>query len=152
MVILKNIHVRPGERQMLRLLSIFACTVLLAANIFVRTPAADNAVVYFLSPAEGETVTNPVVIKFGVKKMSVAPAWVNADNTGHHHLLIDVELPALNLPIPANQQYRHYGQGETETELALAPGQHTLQLLMGDAAHIPHDPPVFSERITITVR
>lgn len=117
-----------------------------------RTAAPDNALVYFLSPEDGATVTSPVTIRFGLRGMGVAPAGVTAPNTGHHHLLIDVaELPPDNLPIPSDDKHRHFGLGQTETEITLPPGQHTLQLVLGDALHIPHQPPVRSEKITITV-
>jgi hypothetical protein len=117
-----------------------------------RTPAPENAVVYFLSPANGATVTSPVTVRFGLRGMGVAPAGVASPNTGHHHLLIDVEtLPPDNLPIPNDANHRHFGLGQTEAEIALSPGQHTLQLVLGDHLHIPHDPPVRSEKITITV-
>jgi hypothetical protein len=123
----------------------------MTANIFVRTKSPENAEVYFISPVDGETVTNLVVVKFGLKNMRAVPVWINEENTGHHHLIIDAELPDLNLPIPDDDQNIHYEQGETETELTLPPGQHTLQLLLADSSHIPHDPPVYSERISITV-
>ena len=84
--------------------------------------------------------------------MGVAPAGVNLEKTGHHHLIIDADLPDLDKPVPADDHYRHFGGGQTEVTLELAPGQHTLQLLLGDFVHIPHDPPVKSERITITVK
>src|SRR5512134_1046780 len=117
-----------------------------------RTPAPDGALTYFLSPANGATVTSPVTIRFGLRGMGVAPAGVTAPNTGHHHLLVDVDtLPPDNLPIPNDANHRHFGLGQTETELTLPPGQHTLQLVLGDALHIPHQPPVRSEKITITV-
>jgi hypothetical protein len=91
-------------------------------------------------------------VRFGLRGMGVAPAGVVADATGHHHLLIDVEtLPPDNLPLPANDNVRHFGLGQTEAEITLAPGTHTLQLVLGDALHIPHDPPVRSEKVTITV-
>jgi hypothetical protein len=83
--------------------------------------------------------------------MGVAPAGVTSDHTGHHHLLIDTDLPDLDLPVPADDQHIHFGMGQTETIIDLAPGQHTLQLLLGDFAHRPHSPPVISEKITITV-
>ena len=118
-----------------------------------RTPAPPNAVVYFLSPANGATVSSPVTIRFGLRGMGVAPAGVTNPNTGHHHLLVDVDtLPPDNLPIPNDANHRHFGLGQTETELMLPPGQHTLQLVLGDALHIPHQPPVVSEKITITVQ
>jgi len=117
-----------------------------------RTAAPENAAVYFLSPANGATVTSPVTIRFGLRGMGVAPAGVTNANTGHHHLLVDVEaLPPDNLPLPNDANHRHFGLGQTETELTLTPGQHTLQLVLGDALHIPHQPPVRSEKITITV-
>lgn len=106
---------------------------------------------YFISPADGDTVTNPVTVRFGLKNMGVAPAGVDKPATGHHHLLVDTGLPALDKPVPSNDQHRHFGGGQTETTLELPPGEHTLQLLLGDHNHIPHDPPVMSEQITITV-
>jgi hypothetical protein len=117
-----------------------------------RTASPAGAEVYFVAPANGTEVTSPVTIRFGLRGMGVAPAGVTSPNTGHHHLLIDVaELPADNLPLPATDQIRHFGLGQTETSLELPPGQHTLQLVLGDALHIPHDPPVRSDKITITV-
>jgi len=124
-----------------------------AQQALPRTPAPPGAMVYFISPRDGEEVTSPFTVRFGLRGMGVAPAGVNAPNTGHHHLLIDVdEMPDESLPLPMTDQIRHFGAGQTETELELPPGQHTLQLVVGDALHIPHDPPVRSERITITVR
>jgi hypothetical protein len=117
-----------------------------------RTASPAGAEVYIVSPANGAEVTSPVTIRFGLRGMGVAPAGVTSPNTGHHHLLIDVaELPPDNLPLPANEQIRHFGLGQTEASLELPPGQHTLQLVLGDALHIPHDPPVRSDKITITV-
>ena len=117
-----------------------------------RTAAPENALAYFLSPEDGAMVASPVTVRFGLRGMGVAPAGVTAANTGHHHLLIDVaELPPDNLPIPNDANHRHFGLGQTETEITLPPGQHTLQLVLGDALHIPHQPPVRSEKITITV-
>ena len=124
-----------------------------APAVPARTPAPPNAAVYFLSPADGATVSSPVTIRFGLRGMGVAPAGVTTANTGHHHLLVDVEtLPPDNLPIANDANHRHFGLGQTETELALPPGRHTLQLVLGDALHIPHLPPVRSEKITITVQ
>jgi len=117
-----------------------------------RTPAPDGAMVYIVSPADGERVASPVTIRFGLRGMGVAPAGVQAPNTGHHHLLIDVQtVPPESLPLPADEHVRHFGLGQTEAELTLAPGQHTLQLVLGDALHIQHQPPVRSQIITITV-
>ena len=116
-----------------------------------RTPSPVTAAVYFVAPADRDTVSNPIRVEFGLKNMDVAPAGTDAPNTGHHHLLIDTELPDLGQPIPADEQHVHFGDGSTSTELTLAPGEHTLQLLLADYRHIPHDPPVMSERITISV-
>jgi hypothetical protein len=108
--------------------------------------------VYFIEPADGATVTSPFTVKFGLNGMGVAPAGTQHSNTGHHHLLIDLqEAPDLNQPIAADEHHRHFGGGQTETTLELAPGQHTLQLLLGDAMHRPHNPPVLSDKITIHV-
>jgi len=117
-----------------------------------RTASPEGAEVYIQSPEDGAELTSPFTVRFGLRGMGVAPAGITAENTGHHHLLIDVEtLPPSNLPLPASDNVRHYGLGQTETELELPPGEHTLQLVLGDALHIPHDPPVRSEKITITV-
>ena len=121
-------------------------------NELPRSSAPDRAAAYIISPANGETVSSPVTIKFGLQGMGVAPAGVQQANTGHHHLLIDVDtLPPDNLPLPATDQIVHFGGGQTETTIALAPGTHTLQLVLGDHLHIPHNPPVRSRRITINV-
>jgi hypothetical protein len=116
-----------------------------------RTPAPGSAELYFISPADGATVSNPVTVRFGLKNMGVAPAGIQYDNSGHHHLLVDTELPALEFPIVNDDNHLHFGGGQTEAIVELPPGEHTLQLLLGDFAHIPHDPAVMSERITITV-
>lgn len=112
---------------------------------------AEEATLYILSPENGATVNSPVTVVFGLKGMGVAPAGVELENTGHHHLIIDAELPPMDQPIPKDDNYRHFGGGQTEAEIELAPGEHTLQLLLGNHLHIPHDPPITSEKITITV-
>jgi hypothetical protein len=116
-----------------------------------RSPAPEGARVFFVSPADGATVSNPVNIVFGIEGMSVAPAGENTPHSGHHHIIIDAELPDLGMPIPASDNYVHFGDGRTETVLTLEPGEHTLQMLLGDHMHIPHDPPLTSARITIFV-
>ncbi len=114
--------------------------------------AENKAQAYIISPTNGATVASPVTVKFGLKGMGVAPAGIVKANTGHHHLLIDLDkLPNLNQPIPSDKNHRHFGGGQTEVTLELAPGTHTLQLLLGDATHVPHKPAVVSEKITITV-
>lgn len=117
-----------------------------------RTPAPADAKVYFISPKNGETVHGPVTVRFGLSGMGVAPAGTVAEGTGHHHLIIDAPLPALDQPLPKDDHHIHFGKGQTETTLSLAPGKHTLQLVLGDANHIPHVPAVVSEQITITVK
>lgn len=117
-----------------------------------RKPSPDGAEVYFQAPADGATVTSPVTVRFGLRGMGVAPAGVDRPNTGHHHLLIDVEdAPSFDMPLPASDSVRHFGGGQTEVEIELPPGEHTLQLVLGDMLHTPHMPPVVSETITITV-
>jgi hypothetical protein len=120
--------------------------------VHAQTPAPENARVYIISPADGDEVSVPVTVIFGLQDMGVAPAGVTVENTGHHHLLVDTDLPALNMPIPADEKHLHFGKGQTETTINLPPGKHTLQLLLGDATHTPHAPPVMSEKITITVQ
>jgi len=117
-----------------------------------RTSSPPGAEAYIISPKNGARVKSPVELRFGLKGMGVAPAGVKFDNTGHHHLLVDSDPPAdLGAPLPATDKLLHFGKGQTETSLTLAPGKHTLQLILGDQSHIPHDPPVISKKITITV-
>ena len=116
-----------------------------------RSAASKDAELYFISPQDGATVKSPVTVRFGLRGMGVAPAGVAMENTGHHHLLIDAELPPPDLPVPADANHVHFGKGQTEAAVTLAPGRHRLQLLLGDHLHIPHDPPVASKPITIIV-
>jgi hypothetical protein len=117
-----------------------------------RRPSPPGAAAYIVSPADGEAVASPVRVLFGLRGAGVIPAGIEREGAGHHHLLIDTGLPDLGLPIPADDNHRHFGAGQTEVEIELSPGTHTLQLLLGDERHIPHDPPIMSERITIEVR
>jgi hypothetical protein len=117
-----------------------------------RTPSPPGAEVYIVSPVNGAKVHSPVRVVFGLKGMGVAPAGVKFENTGHHHLLIDTAVPAdLSAPLPANDKIVHFGKGQTEASITLPPGKHTLQLVLGDLNHIPHNPAVISKKITITV-
>jgi len=117
-----------------------------------RTPSPPGAEVYIISPRNGATVKSPVRVLFGLKGMGIAPAGVKFDNTGHHHLIVDGDPPAdMGAPLPATDHLLHFGKGQTETSLPLSPGKHTLQLLLADQNHIPHEPPVISRKITITV-
>ena len=107
--------------------------------------------VYFIEPKDGATVKGPVKVVFGLAGMGVAPAGINQANTGHHHLLIDDPTVDLTKPLPMTDQIKHFGGGQTETTLDLKPGKHTLQLVLGDWKHQPHNPSVTSPKITITV-
>lgn len=113
--------------------------------------SATNASVYFITPTSGTTVSSPVSIEFGIAGMAVVPAGEDKPRSGHHHLVIDAPLPDLSLPVPKNAHYVHFGDGSASTELTLEPGEHTLQLLFADFLHIPHEPAIKSETITIIV-
>lgn len=126
--------------------ALHAGTVALAA-----TPAPEGARLTILSPADGAVVRGPVTVRFGLSGMGVAPAGVEHENTGHHHLIVDAPLPPLDEPIPTDDNHLHFGGGQTEAVIVLPPGPHTLQLLLGDWSHVPHAPPVISERIAIVV-
>ncbi len=115
------------------------------------TPSAEGAAVHFIDLKDGQTVPPKVTIRFGLREMGVAPAGSDRANSGHHHLLIDTELPPLDQPIPNDFNHLHFGAGQTEAEVTLKPGTHTLQLLLGDKDHIPHNPPVMSPRISVVV-
>lgn len=115
--------------------------------------AAANAHVYFIWPHDGTVINGGKFwVRMGLRNMGVAPKGTNLPHTGHHHLLIDTELPSMTEPIPNDRNHLHFGAGETEARVELPPGTHTLQLLLGDKDHVPHKPPVQSRKITITVR
>jgi hypothetical protein len=140
---------------MKRVLLAFGASVLAAAAFAQdRQPAPAGAEVYFIAPRNGAVVHSPVTVKFGLKGMGVAPAGVKFDNTGHHHLLVDTDVSDLKLdaPLPATDKVLHFGKGQTETTVTLAPGKHTLELLFADYRHIPFDPTLHSQKITITVK
>lgn len=139
--------------------SLLVATVALA-NVFGssaqagETPSSPDAQVYFIGIEDGATLSGPVTIVFGLKGMGVAPAGTDKAGTGHHHLLVDTDLPSgedLDYSLPSDENHRHFGGGQTQMELELGAGSHTLQLLLADQNHIPHNPPVFSDKITITV-
>ena len=115
------------------------------------SPSNNNASVYFISPNDGESISGKIRVRFGLENFGIAPAGTQIMHTGHHHLIIDTDLPPLNLPIPADKNHIHFGKGQTEVEIELSPGTHTLQLLLGDFRHIPHSPPIISKRITVQV-
>ncbi|HTE40797.1 MAG TPA: DUF4399 domain-containing protein [Steroidobacteraceae bacterium] len=138
---------------MFRALSVALLLVPALSFAQARSAAPAGAEVYILSPAEGAKVSNPVTIKFGLKGMGVSPAGVKFDGAGHHHLLIDTDAPANPaLPLPTvENKVVHFGKGQTEASITLPPGKHTLQLVLGDYLHIPHNPPVMSKKVTIEV-
>ncbi|NOD33141.1 MULTISPECIES: DUF4399 domain-containing protein [unclassified Ruegeria] len=124
-----------------------------------ETPSNPEAKVYFVNLSDGDAVQSPVTVVFGLSGMGVAPAGTEKENTGHHHLLLnrppigegDDGADELAYGLPADDNHMHFGGGQTEVTLDLPPGQHTLQLVLGDAGHVPHNPPIVSEVITITV-
>ena len=143
----------------MRMFAVAAALILAASSVAVsqaqdRTPSPKGAKVFIISPKNGETVSSPVTVKFGIKGMTLAPAGTKQENSGHHHLLVDTDAPAdLSQPLPVvPDKIIHFGKAQTETTLTLPPGKHTLQLLLGDQNHIPHNPPVLSKKITITVK
>jgi hypothetical protein len=118
-----------------------------------ETPAPADAKVYFINVKDGDTVTSPVIIRFGLSGMGIAPAGTEMENTGHHHLIIDekMEGEAMNEAIPVDEHHMHFGKGQTEAIVTLPKGKHTLQLVLGDWSHVPHKPPVMSDVITVNV-
>jgi hypothetical protein len=134
----------------LRLLAA-AAVVLLSGFAAAQTPSPQGARVYFINLKSGQHVKSPVLIQFGLSGMGVAPAGSMNMNTGHHHLIIDADTPPAGMPIPMDEKHRHFGGGQTEMSVQLAPGNHSLQLVLADGAHIPHNPAVVSEKINVTV-
>jgi Domain of unknown function (DUF4399) len=135
--------------------NLFTALVLgMPAIALAETPAPPNASVYIISPKDGDTVTSPFKVQFGLSGMGVAPAGVEKPNTGHHHLIIDTTLSPQELkePIASDAKHIHYGGGQTEAMVTLPPGRHTLQLVLGDWTHIPFNPPIMSPVITVTVK
>ena len=137
---------------MKRLVALIALSLFTAASLAGKTSAPPDAKLYFVAPQDGSQVTSPITVQFGLSGMGVAPAGLSKENTGHHHLIVDADLPDMDEPIPSDANHRHFGGGQTEVVLELPPGQHTLQLLLGDFTHIPHNPPVASDKITINVK
>lgn len=133
---------------------VVAALIGLPAIALGQTAAPPNASVYIISPSDGETVTSPFKVQFGLTGMGVAPAGVEKPNTGHHHLLIDTTLSPeqLKQPIPNDANHLHFGGGQTETMVTLPPGEHKLQLVLGDSSHVPFNPPLTSPVITVTVK
>lgn len=119
----------------------------------VGTPSPKDAYVYFIWPSDGAVIHGGKFwVRMGLRNMGISPRGVALSDVGHHHLLIDTELPPLTEPIPSDRNHLHFGAGETEARIELPPGKHTLQLLLGDHNHVPHDPPVYSKKISIIVQ
>lgn len=137
----------------MRFIIILSC-ITITLNVFAHSYHNNEETgVFFIEPLTGETVSNPIKITFGAKGVNIMPAGVDLPMSGHHHLLINVnKLPNLKLPIPADSNHLHFGNGQTETEINLPPGKHTLQLLLGNHLHVPHSEPLISEKIEITVK
>jgi hypothetical protein len=133
---------------------VLAMVLAVPAMALAQTAAPPNAAVYFINPKDGDTVTSPFKVQFGLSGMGVAPAGVEKPNTGHHHLIIDATLSPEELkePIASDAKHLHFGGGQTETMVTLPAGQHTLQLVLGDWTHIPFNPPIVSPVITVTVK
>ena len=134
-------------------LALGVCLLAAFAVAADRMAAPAGAEVYFIAPQNGAKLHSPVTIKFGLKGMGIAPAGIKFDNTGHHHLLVDTDLSEVKLdaPMPATDKVVHFGKGQTETTLTLAPGKHSLQLVFADYLHQSFDPPLTSKKITVTV-
>ncbi len=138
-------------------LGVFASiAVLLPSRSFsaARTPSPPGAEAFIIWPPDGAVITGGKLwVRMGLRNMGVCPKGINMPNVGHHHLLVDTDLPtSMDEAIPSDRQHLHFGAGETDARLELPPGKHTLQLLMGDFNHVPHDPPIYSKKITIVVR
>jgi hypothetical protein len=131
-----------------------AALITMPAIALGQTAAPPNASVYIISPKDGDTVTSPFKVQFGLTGMGVAPAGVEKPNTGHHHLIIDATLSPEEVkePIASDAQHVHFGGGQTETMVTLPPGKHTLQLVLGDWSHVPFNPPIMSTAVTVTVK
>jgi len=131
-----------------------AAAITVPAIAPAETAAPPNAAVYIISPKDGDTVASPFKVQFGLSGMGIAPAGVEKANTGHHHLIIDATLAAeeLKAPIVVDSKHVHFGGGQTEAMVTLAPGQHTLQLVLGDWMHTPFNPPLVSPVVTVTVK
>ena len=137
------------------LTALFALAALIVGGAAMagESPAAKNAYLYIGWPNNGEVIQrNNFRVWFGLRKMGIAPAGVDKPKTGHHHLIVDASLPPMDEEIPADKNHLHFGKGQTETRLTLPSGTHTLQLLLGDLDHVPHNPPVVSQKITVTLK
>ena len=125
--------------------------LLIISTIFATFSISANPKVYFINLEDGDRVESPFLIQFGLSGMGIAPAGTDRANTGHHHLLINVNEIDLSKPIPSSSSHIHFGGGQTESLIDLMPGDYSMQLVLGDMTHTPHNPPIISQRINITV-
>ncbi|PLP96354.1 DUF4399 domain-containing protein [Cupriavidus pauculus] len=133
--------------------SLATCLVSWTTFAIPLTPAPKGAEVYIIWPGDGAVIDGGKLwVRMGLKGMGVCPKGIERPNCGHHHLLIDADLPPMDKEIPNDRNHLHFGAGETDARIELPPGKHTLQLLLGDSKHVPFDPPIYSKKITITVR
>ncbi len=133
------------------LLSLFPLASFVQASDIQKSSSPEGASLYIISPSHGETVSRTFVVKFGLKGMGISPAGMDKKGTGHHHLIVDGEkLPDLDRPMGSDVM--HFGGGQTQKTIELSEGRHTLQLILGNYLHVPHNPPVISEKITIFVK
>jgi hypothetical protein len=143
----------PGMFRSIDYAILFAIMLMTQFSYAAGTASPKDAQVYFIWPQNGTVIHGGKFwVRMGLRNMGVAPKGVNVPNTGHHHLLVDTDLPSLDESIPSDRNHLHFGAGETEARIELPPGKHTLQLLLGDQDHKPHDPPVYSKKITVIVR
>lgn len=144
---------RKKTMKMLKASIALAALIICGAAVAGDSPAPKKAYLYIGWPNDGEVIrSNNFKVWFGLRNMGVAPAGVDKPLTGHHHLIVDAPLPPMDQEIPADRNHLHFGKGQTETRITLEPGTHTLQLLLADHNHVPHNPPVVSRRITVTVK
>ena len=122
---------------------------LISSPVFSEDCKTGSPKVYFISPQDGVSLTSPIKVIFGIENFNISPAGIDKCNAGHHHLIIDAEIPDLSMPIPSSKNYIHFGGGQTQTEIELSPGKHTLRLLMGNYAHMPQ---FYSDQIEIEIQ
>jgi hypothetical protein len=131
---------------------VVVCALLAGLGAGDLKPMPENAKAYIIWPADGQVIPGGKFwVRMGLSNAGVAPAGIEKAATGHHHLLVDTDLPPLDQEIPNDKNHLHFGLGQTEAHLELPPGRHTLQMLFADANHVPHDPPLYSKKITIIV-
>lgn len=148
-------HRRDGVNARLVAVRAMLCATFIVAGTLAQaeqTPSPPGAEEYIIWPSDGAVIHGGKLwVRMGLRNMGICPKGVAFPNTGHHHLLIDTDLPALDQEIPSDRSHLHFGAGETDARIELPPGKHTLQLILGDHNHVPHVPPVYSKKITITV-